>query len=110
MGNKHSKLGVASTIIGVVNIAGLAIFLLYISYYLDKSFDPDTVIDAAFSSIFAGAVFVIILFTGFILSLISLFQKNTKKLFGILGLTLAIVGVVIIVVLVIMISLSGPRF
>ena len=110
MEHKHSKLGIASSVIGVVNIAGLVIFLLYISYYLDKSFDPDTIIDAAFSSIFAGILFVIILFAGFLMSIISLFQKTTKKLFGVLGLTLAIVSVIIIIVLVIMVSLAGPRF
>jgi hypothetical protein len=109
MEKKHSKLGITSSIIGAVNIAGLILFLLYINYYLNKDFNPDTIMGAAFGSIFAGVMFIIILFVGFVLAIISLLQGNTKKHFGVLGLALAVAGAVIFTVMVLMFSLAGPR-
>ncbi len=104
----HSKTGIASFIIGILNLLGLAAFLVYTNYYLEKSFNPDTIIDAIFSSIGMGIVFIIILITGFLFGLISLFQKNTKKLFGILGLIVSVADIIIFAVLVLAFTLMSP--
>ncbi|MEO8513081.1 MAG: hypothetical protein ABI543_05965 [Ignavibacteria bacterium] len=104
----NSKTGIASFIIGILNLAGLVAFLLYTNYYLEKSFNPDTIIDAVFSSIGMGIVFVIILIAGFSLGIISLFQKNTKKLFGVLGLIVTVTDVIIFAVLALAFTLMSP--
>jgi hypothetical protein len=104
----HSKTGIASFIIGILNLAGLIAFLLYTNYYLDRSFTPDSIIDAIFSSIGMGIVFIIVLVTGFSLGIISLFQKNTKKLFGILGLIVTVADIIIFAVLVLAVTLMSP--
>lgn len=104
----HSKTGVASFIISISNLTGLIIFLLYTNYYLDKSFNPDTIIEAVFSSIAVGILFIIILIAGFILGLISLFGKNTKKLFGVLGLTITIIDIIAFVIIALVVVLMSP--
>ena len=104
----HSKTGIASFVIGILNLAGLVAFLLYTNYYLDKSFTPDSIIDAIFSSIGMGIVFLVILSCGFLLGIISLFQKNTKKLFGVLGLIVTVSDIVIFVILVLAFTLMSP--
>ncbi len=104
----HSKTGIASFLIGILNLAGLIIFLLYTNYYLEKSFNPDTIIEAVFSSIGMGILFIIILSGGFILGIISLFQKNTKKLFCILGLIISVADVLIFAVLALAFTLMSP--
>ena len=107
MPNSYSKTGIASFLIGILNLAGLVAFLLYTNYYLEKSFTPETIIDAVFSSIGMGILFIVILTAGFILGIISLFQKNTKKLFGILGLIVSVADVVIFFVLVLAFTLMS---
>ncbi len=104
----HSKTGIASFIIGILNLAGLIGFFLYTNYYLEKSFNPDTIIDAIFSSIGMGIVFIIILIAGFLFGLISLFQKNTKKLFGILGLIVTVADIIIFAALVLAFTIMSP--
>jgi uncharacterized membrane protein len=108
MDTRYSKTGIASAVIGTLNIAGLIIFLLYINYSLDRSFDPDTIIDAVFGSILAVIIFLVILFAGFLTGIISLFQQGTKKLFGVLGLLLSLLSVLIFAVLILMLSLMSP--
>ena len=104
----HSKTGIASFVTGILNLSGLAVFLLYTNYYLDKSFTPETIIDAVFSSIAMGVVFIAVLSAGFLLGIISLFQKNTKKLFGILGLCLSVISVIVFVLFVLASMLMSP--
>ena len=108
MPNPHSKTGIASFLIGILNLAGLAAFLIYTNYYLERSFTPETIIDAVFSSIGMGILFMVILSGGFILGIISLFQKNTKKLFGIFGLIVSVADIVIFVILVLAFTLMSP--
>lgn len=108
METKHSKTGIASAVIGIINITGLIAFLFYVNYYLDKSFNPDSIINAVFGSIIAGIVFLIILAIGFLTGLISLFQRNTKKLFGVLGLLLSLISIIIFVILIAMFSVMNP--
>jgi hypothetical protein len=104
----HSKTGIASFIIGILNLTGLVAFLLYTNYYLDRSFTPDSIIDAIFSSIGMGIVFIIVLVTGFSLGIISLFQKNTKKLFGVLGLMVSVADIIIFAILALAFTLMSP--
>ena len=106
----NSKTGIASFVISILNLAGLVAFLLYTNYYLERSFNPDTIIDAVFSSIGMGILFILILLTGFSLGIISLFQKNTKKLFGILGLSVTVIDIVIFAVLILAFALMNPGF
>ncbi len=108
MPNPHSKAGVASFIIGILNLGGLVAFLLYTNYYLNRSFTPESIIDAVFSSIGVGILFIIILITGFTFGIISLFQKNTKKLFGVLGLIVSAADVIIFAVLALAFTLMSP--
>lgn len=107
MPKPHSKTGIASFIIGLLNLTGLVSFLLYTNYYLDRSFTPESIIDAVFSSIGVGILFIIILITGFIFGIISLFQKNTKKLFGVLGLIVSAADVIIFAVLALAFTLMS---
>ncbi len=104
----HSKTGIASFLIGILNLAGLIAFLLYTNYYLEKSFTPETIIDAMFSSIGMSILFIVILTGGFIFGIISLFQKNTKKLFGILGLIVSVADVIFFVILALAFTLMSP--
>lgn len=104
----QSKTGIASFVIGILNLAGLVAFLLYTNYYLERSFTPDSIIDAVFSSIGMGIVFIIVLAAGFLLGIISLFQKNTKKLFGVLGIMVTVIDIVIFVILVLAFTLMSP--
>lgn len=104
----HSKTGIASFLIGILNLAGLITFLLYTNYYLNRSFTPDSIIDAVFSSIGVGILFIIILITGFTFGIISLFQKNTKKLFGVLGLIVSVADIIIFAVLALAFTLMSP--
>ena len=104
----HSKTGIASFLIGILNLAGFITFLLYTNYYLNKTFTPDSIIDAVFSSIGVGILYIIILITGFTLGIISLFQKNTKKLFGVLGLIVSVVDIIIFAVLALAFTLMSP--
>ncbi|HWA07017.1 MAG TPA: hypothetical protein VG961_10760 [Ignavibacteria bacterium] len=104
----HSKTGIASFIIGLLNLTGLVAFLLYTNYYLNRSFTPESIIDAVFSSIGVGILFIIILITGFIFGIISLFQKNTKKLFGVLGLIVSAADIIIFAVLALAFTLMSP--
>ncbi len=104
----NSKTGIASFVIGILNLAGLAAFLLYTNYYLDRSFTPDSIIDAIFSSIGMGIVFIIVLAGGFLLGIISLFQKNTKKLFGVFGLMVTVADILIFVILALAFTLMSP--
>jgi len=108
MQGKHSKLGITSAAIGVITITGIIFFLLYINYYLNKSLTPDTIINAALGSIFMALVFIIILFTGFLLGIISLFQSNTKKFFGIVGVGLSVAGVILLIALIVMVTFASP--
>jgi hypothetical protein len=107
METKHSKTGIASAVTGIINIIGLISFLLYVNYYLDKTFNPDTIINAVFGSIFAGIIFLIVLAIGFLTGFISLFQKNTKKLFGVLGIILSFISVIIFIILIGMFSIMS---
>lgn len=105
---QHSKTGIASFVIGILNLLGLIAFLLYTNYYLERSFDPDTIIQAVFSSIGAGILYILILLAGLLLGIISMFQKNTKKLFGILGLAVSILDILAFVILAIAVMLMSP--
>ncbi len=104
----HSKTGIASFVIGILNVAGLLVFLIYTNYYLERSFNPDTIIEAVFSSIGMGILYVVVLTGGFMLGIISLFQKNTKKLFGVLGLFLSAADIIIFAVLALLFTLMSP--
>lgn len=104
----HSKTGITSFIIGLLNLGGLVAFLLYTNYYLNKTFTPDSIIDAVFSSIGVGILYIIILVTGLTLGIISFFQNNTKKLFGVLGLIVSVADIIIFAVLALAFTLMSP--
>ena len=96
--------------IGILNLIGFILFMVYEMHTLNSSFDPDTIIEVVFGSIAAAIVFVLVQIAGLVTGIISLFQKNTKRLFGILGVIIAVLNIIILALMILLVSISGATF
>jgi len=120
MGNKHSRLGIASFIMAVISIAGiiLAIFLLVSA--IGSQLDPaaiqagelPTLPEGLMKSVITATglffLFIILSLIGAVLGVAGLFQKDRLKLFAILGLVFNGLLVFLIVAIVFISALAGP--
>lgn len=106
----HSKIGIASFVIGILNLLAFILFMVYELHTLNSSFDPDTIIEVVFGSIAAAIVFILIQIAGLVTGIISFFQKDTKRLFGILGVVIAVLNVIFLALTMLIVSMSGATF
>ena len=120
MGNKHSRLGIASFIMAIISIAGmiLAIFLLVsaIGSQLDPAAIqagevpamPEGLMKSVITATGLFFLFIILSLIGAVLGVAGLFQKDRLKLFSILGLVFNGLLVFFIVAIVFISALAGP--
>ncbi|WP_128895443.1 hypothetical protein [Longirhabdus pacifica] len=108
---KHSKLGIASFILGVLNAIVIMIILSIATYFTSQeqliiNMQPE---EQQTDYIVTGFVFIILFLMGFLLTITglglgiaSLVIKNTKKVFGIIGTVMGGVPVIMYLFLILL--------
>lgn len=110
MKEPHGRIGVTAFVITIAALLGIIIFFIYQYFSLSSEFTVDSIIAAVFSTIIVGFFFVLALCVGMIMGIVSLFQKNTNKLFGILSLAATAINILILIAGIIIYSITGAVF
>lgn len=106
----HGKTGIIAFSLTLAAFLGIIIFFVYQYFSLSNEFTVDSIIAAAFNTIIVGFFFVVLLCIGMIMGVVSLFQKNTYKLFGVLSLAITTINILILIAGIIIYSITGAVF
>ncbi|MFV0481389.1 MAG: hypothetical protein ACK5LP_05340 [Campylobacteraceae bacterium] len=90
---KHSKFGIAS--FGCILASGL-LWIIYTFFMRKYLFEADLEINTKvlFATTFIAILLIVLVAISFIFGIITLFQKNKKKIFGIIGVILSFVVII----------------
>lgn len=106
----HGKIGIIAFVTTITALLGIVIFFVYQYFSLSSEFTVDSIIAAVFNTIIVGFFFALFLCIGLIMGLVSLFQKDTNKLFGILSLAVTIINILVLVAGIVVYSITGAVF
>jgi len=99
--NRHSKLGILSFIISLLAVIICLMSIVYVGYLVEYQVEPTTEeneILVGFGFLFSG----LLLLVGFTLGVLGLFQKEKRRMFAILSVSMSSIFLLFIIFLIVL--------
>ncbi|WMS88276.1 hypothetical protein [Pleionea litopenaei] len=99
--NRHSKLGILSFIFSLLAVIICLMSIVYVGYLVEYQVEPTTEEDeilVGFGFLFSGLLFLV----GFTLGILGLLQKEKRRVFAILSVSISSIFLLFIVFLIVL--------